>query len=133
MGLRVMAMGFLYDFTGNSNVSRVITANDTIAQPWFKAAVNYTQPIDLFIMLGHNPVRTTVSSSTFGTYYNALRKARPDVPIQIFGGMYTDRYSECNAYSKFQVTPTFVTLLSTTIWPPVSSLDATVKLLAFSR
>ena len=91
MGLRVMAMGFLYDFTGNSNVSRVIKANETVASPWFKAAVNYTQPIDLFIMLGHNPARTTVSSSTFGTYYNALRKARPDVPIQIFGGMYTER------------------------------------------
>lgn len=80
-----MAFGFLYDFTGNSNVSKVITANQTIAQPWFQTAVNHSD-VDLFILLGHNPPRTTVSSSTFGTYYNAIRKARPNIPIQIFGG-----------------------------------------------
>jgi len=87
MGLNVMAMGFLFDFTGNSNVSRVIRANDTLAQPWFQQAINnFTQPVDLFILLGHNPPRTTVSSSTFGTYYNYIRKAHPSIPIQIFGG-----------------------------------------------
>lgn len=86
MGLRVMAFGFLYDFTGNSNVSRVVHANVTVQQDWFKQAV-MTPDIDLFIMLGHNPVRTTVSSSTFGTYYSALRSMRSDVPIQIFGGI----------------------------------------------
>ena len=85
-GLRIMAFGVLFDFTGNSNVSKVIKAADMVQQPWFSQAVNFTKPIDLFMVIGHNPVRTTVSSSTFGTVVGAIRKLRPDVPIQGFGG-----------------------------------------------
>ncbi|KAI8939145.1 hypothetical protein NX059_004979 [Plenodomus lindquistii] len=85
-GLRIMAFGVLFDFTGNSNVSKVIKAADMVKQPWFQAAVNYTQPIDLFMVIGHNPVRTTVSSSTIGTVFKAIRSIKPNVPIQAFGG-----------------------------------------------
>ena len=68
-GLRIMAFGFLYDFTGNGNASKVIKAADAIQQPWFSAAVNYTQPIDLFILMGHNPLRKSSGSTltTVGT------------------------------------------------------------------
>jgi 2',3'-cyclic-nucleotide 2'-phosphodiesterase (5'-nucleotidase family) len=86
LGLRIMAFGVLFDFTGNSNVSKVIKAADMVKQPWFQEAVSYTKPIDLFVIVGHNPVRTTVSSSTFGTVFSAIRKERPDTPIQGFGG-----------------------------------------------
>ncbi|KAF2134698.1 hypothetical protein P153DRAFT_278830 [Dothidotthia symphoricarpi CBS 119687] len=85
-GLHVMAFGVLFDFTGNSNVSKVIKAADMVNQTWFREAVNSPKPIDLFVMLGHNPVRTNVSSSTFGTVFSAIRSMRPDVPIQAFGG-----------------------------------------------
>lgn len=85
-GLRIMAFGVLFDFTGNSNVSKVIKAADMVKQTWFQNAVNYTKPIDLFVLIGHNPVRTSVSSSTFGTVFNAIRSLKPDVPIQAFGG-----------------------------------------------
>ncbi|CAI6341025.1 unnamed protein product [Periconia digitata] len=85
-GLRIMAFGVLFDFTGNSNVSKVIKAADMVKEPWFLEAVNSTKPIDLFVVIGHNPVRTTVSSSTFGTVFSAIRNLRPDVPIQGFGG-----------------------------------------------
>ena len=81
-----MAFGVLFDFTGNSNVSKVIKAADMVQQQWFQQAVNYTKPIDLFVLLGHNPVRTTVSSSTFGTVLKAIRSIKPDTPIQAFGG-----------------------------------------------
>jgi hypothetical protein len=84
-GLRIMAMGFLYDFTGNSNASKVIKAADAIKEPWFATAVNYTEPIDLFILMGHNPLRKG-SGSTLTTIQQAIRASRPDVPIQIFGG-----------------------------------------------
>lgn len=69
-----MAFGVLFDFTGNSNVSKVIKAAEMVRQPWFQIAVNHTKPIDLFVVIGHNPVRTTVSSSTFGTVFSAIRK-----------------------------------------------------------
>ncbi|KAL9576976.1 MAG: hypothetical protein Q9203_007622, partial [Teloschistes exilis] len=85
-GLRVMAFGVLYDFTGNSNVSKVIKARDLVKESWFLDAVNFPQPIDLFVVLGHNPVRTTVSSSTFGIIYSTIRSLRPKIPIQTFGG-----------------------------------------------
>ncbi|ORX95050.1 Metallo-dependent phosphatase-like protein, partial [Clohesyomyces aquaticus] len=85
-GLRIMSFGVLFDFTGNSNVSKVIKAASLVKEPWFLEAVNYTKPIDLFVVIGHNPVRTNVTSSTFGTLFSTIRKMRPDVPIQAFGG-----------------------------------------------
>ena len=48
--------------------------------------MNYKDPIDLFVVLGHNPPRPTVGGSTFGTIFNAIRSMRPNVPIQVFGG-----------------------------------------------
>ncbi|KAF1350342.1 hypothetical protein EJ07DRAFT_139268 [Lizonia empirigonia] len=85
-GLRIMAFGVLFDFTGNSNVSKVIKAADLVKEQWFLAAVNYEKPIDLFVLTGHNPVRFNVSSSSFDTVFGAIRGQRPDVPIQGFGG-----------------------------------------------
>ena len=85
-GLRIMAFGVLYDFTGNSNVSKVIKTADLVKESWFLYAINYPEPIDLFLLIGHNPVRTTVSTSTFGTIYNTIRGLRPNIPIQAFGG-----------------------------------------------
>ncbi|KAF1958095.1 hypothetical protein CC80DRAFT_524848 [Byssothecium circinans] len=84
--LGIMAFGVLFDFTSNSNVSKVIKAASMVQESWFLEAVNCTKPIDLFVVIGDNPVRTTVSSSTFGTLFRAIRKTRPNVPIQAFGG-----------------------------------------------
>ncbi|KAL9095656.1 MAG: hypothetical protein Q9165_002088 [Trypethelium subeluteriae] len=85
-GLRIMSFGVLYDFTGNSNVSKIIKATDLVQEQWFKNAVNFDQPIDMFVVLGHNPARPTNDASTFGTIFTAIRTVRPDTPIQIFGG-----------------------------------------------
>ena len=85
-GLRVMAFGVLYNFTGNSNYSKVTPAQIMVQQQWFKDAVNYPEPIDLFVVIGHNPARTSVPSSTIGVVYDAIRGARPSLPIQVFGG-----------------------------------------------
>lgn len=81
-----MSFGVLYDFTGNSNVSKVIEAATLALQQWFLDAINYSEPIDLFLVIGHNPVRTTDYGSTFGLLYKIIRSLRPDVPIQAYGG-----------------------------------------------
>ena len=81
-----MAFGVLYDFTGNTNATRVTKAATMVQQPWFLNAVKTTDPIDLFMVIGHNPARTTTGGSTFGTVYKAIRALRPDTPIQTFGG-----------------------------------------------
>lgn len=85
-GIRIMAFGVLYDFTGNSNVSKVIKAADLVKESWFLCAIEYEKPIDLFVVIGHNPVRATERTSTFGLIYQTIRDLRPDVPIQAFGG-----------------------------------------------
>ncbi|KAH6643563.1 Metallo-dependent phosphatase-like protein [Boeremia exigua] len=85
-GLKVMAFGVLFDFTGNSNVSKVIKAADMVKEQWFLDAVNYKEPIDLIVLTGHNPVRLNESSSSFDTVFSAIRSLRPDIPIQGFGG-----------------------------------------------
>jgi hypothetical protein len=85
-GIRVMAFGVLFNFTGNSNASRVIPAAEMVTQQWFQDALTCDEPVDLYLLIGHNPARPTVSSSTFATVYNAIRVERPDTPIQIFGG-----------------------------------------------
>ncbi|KAK1961848.1 calcineurin-like phosphoesterase [Colletotrichum sublineola] len=85
-GLRIMAFGVLFDFGGNSNASVVTKAATMVTQSWFLNAVNYPEPIDLFLVIGHNPVRPTESSSTLKTVFDAIRAVRPDTPIQLFGG-----------------------------------------------
>ncbi|KAF1964100.1 hypothetical protein BU23DRAFT_562208 [Bimuria novae-zelandiae CBS 107.79] len=85
-GLKIMAFGVLFDFKGNSNVSKVIKAATMVQEQWFLDAVNYTEPVDFFMVIGHNPVRQNDTSSTIGTVVNAIRKVHPNVPIQAFGG-----------------------------------------------
>ncbi|KLJ05985.1 hypothetical protein EMPG_10598 [Blastomyces silverae] len=84
-GLRIMAFGVLFDFQGNSNVSRITKAEDMIKEQWFTEAV-MAEDVDLFVVIGHNPVRSTEPSSTLTTIQKTIRGMRPDKPIQIFGG-----------------------------------------------
>ncbi|KAJ8105838.1 hypothetical protein ONZ43_g7264 [Nemania bipapillata] len=81
-GLRIMAFGVLYDFTGNTNVTKVIPAKTMVTQKWFMEAINSCDPVDVFVLIGHNPVR----GSSFQTVFNAIRAIHPDTPIQILGG-----------------------------------------------
>jgi hypothetical protein len=81
-----MTFGVLFDFTGNSNVSKVIKAADMVKQQWFIDAVNFDQPIDLFLLVGHNPARNTDYANTFGLLHKTIRSLRPATPVQIFGG-----------------------------------------------
>ncbi|KAI1473468.1 Metallo-dependent phosphatase-like protein [Daldinia eschscholtzii] len=85
-GLRIMAFGVLFDFTSNTNISKVIPAKTMVTQNWFLDAINYPEPVDIFVVLGHNPVRPTVKTSTFPIVLDAIRAVHPDTPIQFIGG-----------------------------------------------
>ncbi|KAM0453973.1 hypothetical protein ACHAO4_004721 [Trichoderma viride] len=85
-GLRIMAFGVLFDFTGNSNASQVIKAKDLIKEPWFNQTLATSDPIDVFILLGHNPVSQKDPVSTFKVVFDEIRKHHPVTPIQILGG-----------------------------------------------
>ena len=67
-----MSFGIIFDFTGNSNVSKVITAETLVKQQWFLDAINFKEPVDMFVLLGHNPPRPTADTSTFGIIFNTV-------------------------------------------------------------
>lgn len=66
------------------NVTTVTPAATMVNQDWFKTAIS-SEHVDLFVVLGHNPARTSVSGSTFGIVHDAIRAANPRTPIQFFG------------------------------------------------
>ncbi|KAK0748585.1 5'-nucleotidase [Apiosordaria backusii] len=80
-----MAFGVLFDFTANTNASRITKAADMVKQDWFQQAIHHPEPIDVFLVLGHNSARPGRQASTLKTVYSAIREAHSDTPIQMFG------------------------------------------------
>lgn len=86
-GLRILAFGVLFDFTGNTNVTKVIPAAIMVNETWFQSIVaSPPGPVDLFLLIGHNTAKIQIQTGTFGTVHDAIRAVYPATPIQIFGG-----------------------------------------------
>lgn len=81
-GIRILAFGFLFDFTGNYNNTVVQPVEDTIKEGWFQDAIR-DREVDLFLVVGHVPVH---SAPEFDAIYKAIRAVQWDTPIQFFGG-----------------------------------------------
>src|ERR1043166_8750126 len=81
-----MALGVLFDFKKNSDATKVIMAKDMVREDWFQHAVNYTEPTDMFVVLGHNPAGRPDIGSTFPTIFEAIRTIKPNTPITFLGG-----------------------------------------------
>lgn len=80
-GIRILAFGFLFDFTGNANNTIVQPVEDTIKEEWFQQAIR-DREVDLFLVAGHVPLR----SYEFKAIYKAIREVQWDAPLQFFGG-----------------------------------------------
>jgi hypothetical protein len=79
-GFRVLAMGFLFDFTGNAKNTFVQPVEETVNEDWFQEAI--LEDVDIFVIIGHVALR----SLEYNIIYNAIRKQAWDTPIQFFGG-----------------------------------------------
>lgn len=79
-GIRVLAFGFLFDFTGNANNTFVQPVEETIKEPWFQEAIR--EDVDIFVVIGHVDLR----SPEYKAIYAAIRDQNWDTPIQFFGG-----------------------------------------------
>lgn len=79
-GIRVLAMGFLFDFTGNANNTVVQPVADTIKEAWFQDAIR--EDVDLFVIIGH----VLLHGPEYKAIYRAIRSQKWDTPIQFFGG-----------------------------------------------
>ncbi|OZJ06887.1 hypothetical protein BZG36_00238 [Bifiguratus adelaidae] len=80
-GTKVLAFGFLYDFTGNGNLSVVTKVESEVNQTWFKDALHQHQP-DIIAVIGHVPIR----QAEFAVVYKAIRIVYPYMPIAFLGG-----------------------------------------------
>ncbi|KAK5169565.1 uncharacterized protein LTR77_005541 [Saxophila tyrrhenica] len=83
-GIRVLAMGFIYNFRGNANNTQIQKVQDTVKEPWFQDAVR-SKDVDLFLITGHVALRNT-SEAEFDKIYDAIRRDNWDTPIAFFGG-----------------------------------------------
>jgi hypothetical protein len=79
-GIRVLAFGFLFDFTGNGNNTRVQPVEKTIQEKWFQEAIR--EDVDLFLVIGH----VTLEGPEYKALFKAIRSQNWDTPIQFFGG-----------------------------------------------
>ncbi|CAG7970012.1 unnamed protein product [Penicillium olsonii] len=87
-GIRIMAFGVILDGTNNNkDMTRIQPAKEMIEESWFKEAIG-RQDIDLFVLIGHNPVKPGIpkSESSFPLIMETLRGLRPEIPVQGFGG-----------------------------------------------
>lgn len=82
-GIRVMAFGFLFDFTRNWNNTIVQPVEDTVKEEWFQEAIR-DKEVDLFLIAGHVAAR----SKEWDAIHKAIRKVNWDTPIQFFAGHY---------------------------------------------
>jgi hypothetical protein len=89
-GIRVLAFGFLFDFTGNANNSVVQPVEQTIKEDWFQEAIR--EHVDLFLVIGH----VTLRGPEYKALYDAIRGQNWDTPIQFFGG-----HSHIRNYAKY--------------------------------
>lgn len=80
-GIRILAFGFIFDFTGNANNTVVTRVEDTVEQDWFKEALK-DQNLDLIVVFGHVDIR----SAEYAVLFSTIRASHKDLPIQFFGG-----------------------------------------------
>ncbi|KAL9604365.1 MAG: hypothetical protein Q9219_000553 [cf. Caloplaca sp. 3 TL-2023] len=80
-GIRIVAFGFLFDFTGNANNTIVEPVEKTVQQRWFLEAI-HDRDVDLFLVAGH----VLLDSPEYHAIFKAIREVQWDTPIQFFGG-----------------------------------------------
>ncbi|KAH9871937.1 hypothetical protein J1614_006196 [Plenodomus biglobosus] len=80
-GIRILAFGFIFDFTGNANNTVIQRVEDTVKEDWFIEAIK-DKDLDLIVVFGHVDIR----SDEYKAVYSTIRSAQWDIPIQFFGG-----------------------------------------------
>src|SRR2546421_7724600 len=90
-GLRILAFGFVFDFTGNYNNTVVQPVEQAVKEAWFQEAIR-DREVDLFLVVGHVDIR----APEFDAIHKAIRSVQWDAPIQFFGG-----HSHLRDYKRF--------------------------------
>lgn len=80
-GIRILAFGFLFDFTGNANNTVVTPVEEAIKQDWFQTAIR-DREVDLILVFGHVAIR----SKEYDAIFKEIRAVQWDAPIAFLGG-----------------------------------------------
>jgi hypothetical protein len=80
-GIRILAFGFIFDFTGNDKNTFIQPVEETVKEEWFTEAIR-DKDLDLILVYGHVDIR----SVEYATVFSTIRSAQWDTPIQFFGG-----------------------------------------------
>ena len=80
-GIRILAFGFIFDFTGNANNTIVTPVEDAIKQDWFQKVIR-DRDVDLILVFGHVAIR----SKEYDDIFKAIRGVQWDTPIAFLGG-----------------------------------------------
>jgi hypothetical protein len=80
-GIRVLAFGFMFDFTRNANNTVVQPVEQTVKEEWFEKAIR-DKDVDLILVIGHVVVR----SKEFDTIFKSIRGEQWDTPLVFLGG-----------------------------------------------
>lgn len=80
-GIRILAFGFIFDFTRNDKNTVVTPVEVAIKEPWFQDAIK-ANDIDLIVVIGHVALR----QMEFENVHKEIRGVNSTVPIQFFGG-----------------------------------------------
>lgn len=116
-GLRVTALGFLFDFTGNANNTVVHPVRKVVREPWFRSlAADYET--DIFVVIGHVGIRM----DEFKVVYAALREHHADTPIVFLGGHAHVR--DATSYGPNSIAVASGRYLETIGWVSVDNLPA---------
>lgn len=80
-GIRILAFGFLFDFTGNANNTVVTPVEEAVKQDWFQEAIR-DREVDLILVSGHVAIR----SKEYDAIFKEIRAVQWDTPIAFLGG-----------------------------------------------
>ena len=90
-GIRVLALGFLFDFTNNADNIVVQKVEDALKEEWFQDAMR-DRDIDLIVVIQHVGFKASETKAIF----KAIREKHWDTPIHFFGG-----HTHIRDYAKF--------------------------------
>ena len=79
-GIKILAFGFIFDFTRNDKNTVVIPVEHIVKEQWFIDVVSNAD-VDLFLVIGHVALRQT----ELDVIYHAIRRLS-STTIQFFGG-----------------------------------------------
>jgi len=98
-GMRILALGYLYNFTQSCNDTEVVDVSDSLLETYFQNAMD-EENIDFVVVIAHIDPK---SPPELRQIYKAIRNAQPNVPILLLSGHAHEKYYEWYDWNAFTI------------------------------